>query len=216
MAKKENAHFSSEDWVDFAMKQASQEQAKSMQQHLDEGCGKCSKLSQFWNHVTQVASRESEHAPPESAVRHVRNVFAMNAEAEKSKRAVTIPRLVFDNLWQPALAGIRAVPSSSRQVMYMAGDISIEMRLEPEPRSERINVAGQITKAASQSSDITAMSVIVTGDRGPVTTASTNRFGEFHLTFVPEEGLRISFGLVNEKELSIPLDGIGVQLNYRN
>jgi hypothetical protein len=214
MMAKKNTHFSAEDWVDFTMQQASPEQAKAMKEHLSTGCEKCTKLEDLWSRVAQVAGRDSGHEPPASAVRHVRNAFAILAEAEDSKRAPTVPRLVFDSLWQPALAGVRSAHSTLRQVHYQAGAINIEMRLEPEPRSERVYVAGQVSDAVRQGEGIAEMPVVVASRRGTLTSASTNRFGEFHLAFVPEEGLRISFG-TNDKEISIPLEGTGIRLFYR-
>jgi hypothetical protein len=58
--------------------------------------------------------------------------------------------------------------------------------------------------------------VIVSTPRVTLAQASTNRFGEFQLGFVPEKNLRISFGVVDGKELSIPLDGTGVRIFHRN
>jgi hypothetical protein len=119
--------------------------------------------------------------------------------------------LVFDSLWQPALAGVRAALNSARQVIYHAGEVRIEMRVEPEPRSERVHVAGQVSDTAKRGEGIADMPVIVSSDERTLTSALTNQFGEFHATFVPEAGLRISFGVVNDKELWIPLDGTGFQ-----
>jgi hypothetical protein len=216
MAKKSNAHFSAEGWVDFAMQQVSEERLEAMKHHLSTGCAECSDLAHLWTRVAQVSRRESGHEPPATAVRHVRDAFAIMAEAERSKRALTIPRLVFDTLWQPALAGVRSTQSTPRQVLYRAGEVSIEMLLEREPRSERVNVAGQISTAALQGEGIAGMLVTVICHRGLLTSTSTNQFGEFHIAFVPEAGLRISFGAAHEKELSIPLDGTGLRLFYRN
>src|SRR5277367_3437399 len=148
MAKKENAHFSAEDWVDFTMQQASPERLEAMKQHLVTGCEKCAQWEHLWNRLAQVAGRDSGSEPPASAVQHVRGAFTVLVEAEGSKPSRVIPRLVFDSLWQPALAGVRAALNSARQVTYLAGDVRIEMRVEPEPMSERVHVAGQISNTA--------------------------------------------------------------------
>jgi hypothetical protein len=214
MATKAKAHFSAEDWIDFTMQQASPERLEAMKQHLVTGCEKCARLEHLWSRLARVATRDSGSEPPASAVQHVRGAFAVMVEAEGSKRARIIPRLVFDSLWQPALAGVRAALNSARQVIYHAGEVRIEMRVEPEPRSERVHVAGQVSDTAKRGEGIADMPVIVSSDERTLTSALTNQFGEFHATFVPEAGLRISFGVVNDKELWIPLDGTGFrQLN---
>jgi hypothetical protein len=215
MAGTENKHFAADEWVDFVNGALSAERTQTMQRHLDSDCRRCSKVVELWGRVRQAAKRESEYEAPESAVRHIRNAFAM-AQPLEAKRSFEIPRLVFDSLWRPAAVGVRSTASTPRQVIYKAGEIAIEMQLEPEPNSERINIAGQVSSSARQGEGLSEIPVIVTSPNGKIAEASTNKFGEFQLGFVPREGLRISFGLVGEKELSIPLDGRGVAIFYGN
>jgi hypothetical protein len=207
MAKRRNAHFAAEDWVDYTMQQASPELREAMKKHLETGCEKCANFEQLWSRVARVASRDSSHEPPASAVRHVRNAFAIMAAAESAKRSPIIPRLVFDSLWQPAMAGVRSAHSTPRQILYRAGEISIDLRIEPEPKSERVHISGQISNSARQAEGIAEIQVVVSGYRSVLTSEFTNLFGEFHAVFVPEAGLRVSFYLLGEKELSIPLEG---------
>jgi hypothetical protein len=216
MAGRDKKHFIAEEWVDFANERLSSEQTQMMQRHLGAGCGKCSKVLEFWTRVRQTANRESKFEAPESAVHHIRNAFALMTEPKKSKRRFEIPRLVFDSLWQPAAVGVRSAPSGPRQVHYSAGAIAIEMRLEPSPNSELINVTGQISNAALKGEGLAGISVLVNNIKRKVAEARTNQFGEFQLSFVPETGLRISFAFKNEKDLSIPLDENGVMLVQRN
>jgi hypothetical protein len=205
MAKR--AHFTTEDWVDYTMQQASPERMETMKLHLDTGCEKCANLEQLWSRVAQVANREFGHEPPASAVRHIRNAFSIVAASKGSKPTRIIPRMVFDSLWQPAMAGVRSAHSTPRQVLYRAGEISIDMRIEPEPKSERVHISGQISNCARQGEGIAEIQVVVSGNQSVLTSEFTNLFGEFHAVFVPEAGLRVSFYLLSEKELSIPLEG---------
>jgi hypothetical protein len=215
MAGTERKHFATEEWVDFVNGLLSLERTQTMQRHLDAGCRRCAKMVDLWQQVCEAAKRESEYEAPESAVRHVRNSFVV-AKPGKDKRGFEIPRLVFDSLWRPAAVGVRSAPSIPRQVIYRAGDIAIEMQLEPVPNSERINIAGQISDTARQDDGLAETPVVVSGAKGRVAETSTNRFGEFQLGFVPERNLQISFGVMNGKELSIPLEGTGVTIFYRN
>jgi hypothetical protein len=216
MAGKDKKHFIAEEWVDFVNESLSSEQRQMMQRHLGAGCGKCSKVLEFWTRVRQAASRESKFEAPESAVHHIRNAFALMTEPTKSKRRFEIPRLVFDSFWQPAAVGVRSAPSAPRQVLYSAGAIAIEMRLEPSLNSELLNVTGQISNAALKGEGLAGISVLVNSIKKRVAEARTNQFGEFQLSFVPETGLRISFAFENEKDLSIPLDGNGVMIVQRD
>jgi hypothetical protein len=215
MASKMNKHFREEDWTDFVNGQVMQEKSLTMQRHLDEGCAKCSKSVALWRSVGQAASREADFEPPASALRHIRNSFAIASAPKQAKRTLQIPRLVFDSFWQPAMVGVRSAINSSRQVLYLAGEVAIEMRLEPEPNSEQVNIAGQITESIAQGDGIAGATILISSAEETLSEASTNKFGEFQLSFVPEESLRISFSIAKGKEISIPLDGMGVRVFYR-
>ena len=194
--------------MDFVMHQAPQSQTSAMKQHLDAGCKRCAGMANLWSRVAQVASRELSFEPPASAVEHVRQAFSVLAES----RQAVIPRLAFDSVWQPALAGIRSgAPGTSRHVIYAAGRLSIDMRLEPEPRSERINLAGQISIRSEQDRNFPPIPVVVSGKTGSLATTTTNSFGEFHLSFVPEQGLQITFAMADQDEIIVPLDSSGIR-----
>ncbi len=199
-------HYSAQQWVNFAMHQAEQNEAAAMQQHLDRGCKKCSAEAKLWSRVAQLAASGVSAEPPFSAVEHVRQAFSVLAESRDRKRHRLIPRLVFDSLWQPALAGVRSVSDASRHVMYAAGQMSIDMRLEPEPKSERMNLAGQISMASVQENAFPPIAVVVSGKTGHLATTTTNRFGEFHLAFVPEQDLQITFAIAGKEDILIPLE----------
>jgi hypothetical protein len=216
MAGKLKKHFLAEEWVDFVNEKLSSEQTQMMQRHLGAGCRKCSKVFEVWMRVRQAANREFNFEAPESAVHHVLNAFALMTGPKKSKRRFEIPRLVFDSLWKPAAVGVRSAPSTPRQVLYRAGEIAIEMRLEPSLNSELVNVTGQISDAALKGEGLAGISVLVNSIERKVAEARTNQFGEFQLSFVPETGLRIVFAVGSDKDLSIPLERRGVMVLRRN
>jgi len=213
MARKKGAseHFATEEWADWANGQVPSERKESMQRHLNTGCKDCTSLLALWTRVGEAAQRESSYQPPESAVRHIRSAFAMLAESKRSRNAFEIPRLVFDSLWQPAMAGMRSSSTSTpRQVLYRAGDFALEMRIEPQLGSERVNIAGQVSTAVAPGEGIAKVPVVVSGTKGMLAEASTNEFGEFHLAVVPESGLRLSLDVPNGRKVSIPLEGPGI------
>jgi hypothetical protein len=211
MSKRTVKHYSKEEWVDFVMHQTPQSQTELMQSHLDAGCGKCGSIADLWTRVAEVASRESASEPPASAVEHVRHSFALVGESRQSERNTLIPRLAFDSLWQPAFAGVRSGSSGSRHVVYVSGRMSIDMRLEPEPKSERINLAGQISLPPMDNEAFPPTPVVVSGRSGNLAATTTNRFGEFHVAFIPEPGLQVSFDIIGKDQIIVPLDSTGIR-----
>jgi len=206
MVARNNIHFADEEWADFLNGQLSKEQAQKMQGHLDSNCKTCRKAFGVWQLVHATAQRESQYQVPEWALRHVRNAFSMLAKPGNSKRGFQIPRLVFDSFWQPALAGTRSATNAARQLRYKSGDITVELRLEPELNSDRINITGQVSDLNQEDAGLTGVQVLVTGAGGNVVEASTNRFGEFQMSFVQENNLQLSIGMTDGKDFSIPLD----------
>jgi len=205
MKKSNTKHYSAEEWVDFAMQQAPQRQRAEMQRHLDGGCRECSRLLGLWARVGAIAGRERSTEPPESAVRHVRAAFSQMARAQRDERMPLIPRLSFDSLWQPALVGIRSDSAGPRKLLYRAKDISIEMHIESENKSERVNLTGQIMVGSLVGQSVPPIPVVVSGEEGKVASTMTNSFGEFHLSYVPEEDLQVSFAMVSGDTVVIPL-----------
>ncbi len=215
MAGTGKMHYATEAWVNFVNGQISTEQKAAMQTHLNVDCESCSQAFQLWQRVSQAAQRESKYEAPESAVTHVRNAFVM-AQPWKAQGRLDIPRLVLDSFWRPAVAGVRSTATVPRQVIYRAGEVLVEMQLEPVPHTDGVNIAGQVFRTDGQDDGLSGIKVIVSTPKAALAHASTNRFGEFQLSFVPENDLRISFGIVDGKELAIPLDGTGIRIFQGN
>jgi hypothetical protein len=214
MTKRSPKHYSSEEWVDFAMNQTPQTQKAEMQHHLDAGCKPCAQLLTLWTRVGHVADRDRSLQPPDSAVRHVRAAFSSMARAHEAEQKPLIPRLSFDSLWQPALAGIRSTSSGPRKLLYKSKDISIEMHIEAENKSERVNLTGQISIGSQQGQSMPPIPVVISSEEGKLASSTTNGFGEFHVSYLPGADLQISFeltgGLIVVSPLSDPLER-----NYR-
>jgi hypothetical protein len=209
MPTRDSKHYSAEQWADFVRNQAPENQFSAMKRHLDKNCKRCSKMASLWTRVDQVATRESLAEPPVSAVEHVRRAFPLLTESQNSREPM-IPLLSFDSLWKPAFAGVRSGFATSRHVTYAAADVNIHLHLQPEPKSERIDLAGQVSLRSSESRAFPPIPVVVFGKTGNLASTTTNNFGEFHVAFVPDQGLQISFA-IGGKEVVIPLDSSGIR-----
>lgn len=206
MKKRNTRHYSPEEWVDFAMDQTPSSQKVEMQHHLEAGCQPCAQLLSLWTRVGQIAAREQSLHPPDSAVHHVRAAFASLSKAQNAEHTPLIPRLAFDSLWQPALAGIRSAYSGPRKLLYKTKDITIEMHVEAESKSERMTLTGQLTIGSLQGQALRPIPVVISGENGKVASTLTNTFGEFHLSYLPESNLQITFALAGGQTAVIPID----------
>ena len=202
-------HFRLEDWVDFVNGNISTQASQSLQDHLQKGCSACVQALHLWNHVREAAKREATYEVPGSVLQHVQGAFSVLAEKRRPASFLEIPRLAFDSLWQPALVGVRSTGAGPRQVLYRTDSVCIELRIEPEALSERFQITGQIYSSSPSGPALPGIAVGVLSPNGFLAETRTNEFGEFQVGFVPEPGLRISFVVENDREISIPLDARG-------
>src|SRR5690242_4821463 len=110
-----------------------------MQQHLNDGCGKCSAAVRTWQGVLSVASGESAFIPPDDVVRVAKSRFIPVSSGSA--------RLVFDSMLQPTAVGIRGAVTA-RQFLYETDDYYIDLRLEPRAEADRACLVGQVLNRA--------------------------------------------------------------------
>ena len=205
MKAKRTNHFDAEQWADFVNNQLSGDQRGPMQDHLDAGCEGCMRASTLWRQVEEAARREEHYQAPEWAVRYVRHAFAASELAHATKSDFRIPRLVLDSFWQMAPAGVRSAANAPRHLYYKSDDIAIEMQVERELNSENVSVTGQVSDTALGGEGLAGVPIQLASARRQLLSASTNKFGEFRLTFVPENGLQFLLQLKNGEIIAIPV-----------
>jgi hypothetical protein len=179
-----------------------------MQQHLDGDCRQCTKVVRIWRSLSDFASTEQLYHPPDWAVRSVRGYSAL-IKPGAGRRVAIMARLVFDSLLEPLPAGIRSSQPSPRQLLYSAGNLLVDLRLER--RLSRVHLVGQAQ--ASRASGRRASGISIFAVRGNETVAQTksNRFGEFQLELeTPEEDDRFSVVLKGQRSVVIALPGLGL------
>jgi hypothetical protein len=205
MKSKRTSHFGAEQWADFVNDQLSSDQRQAMQDHLDAGCEGCVRASTLWRQVEEAAKREALYEAPEWAVRYLRNAFTASELAYATKSSLRIPHLVLDSFWQAAPAGVRSGGGAPRHLYYKSDDIAIEMQVERELNSENVSVTGQVSNAATGGEGLAGLPIQLASARRQLLNASTNKFGEFRLTFAPEKGLQFLLKLKNGETIAIPV-----------
>ena len=199
-------HFSSEEWVDFANKLATAEQAAAMHRHLEDGCKKCRKILQTWEKVSNVARRLPNYDPPSGAVRSVEAAFAMYGRQQTKNRIAEMAELIFDSFRQPSLEGVRATSVTTRKMLYRHGSLQIDLTVEPLIGSDLLSIDGQILDATKPDKPMLDVTVAVLGNRDEIARTQTNSFGEFHLECPARVSQKLSVRVDMGREVLIPLD----------
>lgn len=174
-------HYSMEQWVDFARGVIGERERAAMQSHLENGCRACSESRRLWERVHTLSRHEQAHEPPKSVVRALRATFALHGPRKVRRGTPAVASLLFDSLRSPLAEGVRSGASVARQLLYGVGNYRIDLRMEPQPSSDRLTLVGQVLNSADPGVQIGASLVRLVRGRKIVAESTTNRFGEFRL-----------------------------------
>ena len=199
-------HFTDMQWVDFARNLTSPRAKTAMQQHIDSGCKKCSKIVRTWQGLVSVAAGEGAFVPPAYSVHLVKSQFAAVWPAKSSG-----VRLVFDSLLQPATAGTRG-SMTARQFLYETDEYYIDLRVEPRTEADRSAVTGQVLHRIGAERTAPALTVQLQDGTRPLAQTATNEFGEFQIEFEAAGSLWLAISRGKSHEVVVlPLYGIEKQ-----
>lgn len=201
-------HFSDEKWGEFARGHVQADLKKAMRQHLLDGCGKCQQLNELWQHVAKTAAHEISYTPPDHAFRSARGQFGLNRVLPWTAGLVQTVRLVFDSFKSPTLAGIRSSGTKARQLVYQVGQYFLDVRLEPELGSKKLNLTGQIRDSLDPVKKMGESPVILLRGQERLCNTTTNLFGEFRLEFDRKDNLWLAIGIQGEAGIVVPLERV--------
>src|SRR5262245_24158900 len=182
-------HLELGDVADFVRGVARGDDRVRMEKHLASGCERCRDAVSFLRDVASLSRADERWEPPASVVRHA---IAILPPAARFTRRL-IGRLVFDSFSQPQPAGVRSVHRRSRQLMYRAGEVYVDLRIEQEQARRRVSLVGQIV--SRDGSAITPPDVFLLEAGRAVQAAPVTEFGEFQMEYEPKPRLRLRIPL---------------------
>jgi hypothetical protein len=188
-------HFTSEDWIDYVRDLQTPALAAQMKAHLSQ-CDECQKSFRLWTAVNQAVAKDLHFAPPSDAVRIARAQFV---PAKPQSFGGLMAKLIFDSAQQPLTVGVRGSVSICRQLLYQHGQRFIDLRVETHPTTREVSLTGQIQQSTGQPEIIP---VALCNGEEAIQHTETNPRGEFHMMFVPAEGLHLEIDM-NEKKIRV-------------
>ena len=118
--------------------------------------------------------------------------------------------LRFDTFAQPLTAGVRSAAAVARQLVFEAEGFTVDLRLDPQPRSSRVLAIGQILNRRVPSLSPEGISIALWNTLGrPLLQVSANESGEFQMEFEAQPDLRLLIDLAPGKTIRIPLPDSG-------
>jgi hypothetical protein len=156
-------------------------------------CAECSDLKQEFQILVAQLREDSSFEPPADLVQWGKNLFQPVMQPQAGGLRKIIASLVFDTFDQPMLAGVRRVGAPPRQLLFRAGDVDVDVKIESMEANDRITLVGQVLSSATKFFDNTPVKL---ESHGIVRYRTrTNVVGEFSFDEVPKDTYHLSVDL---------------------
>ncbi len=195
-------HYDITEWADYVRNVATADQQEQMRSHLQAGCSKCEKIRAVLSRFANICMREVAYEVPRVAEQQVKALVVLHKAPRQSALQRLLGSLIYDSVNNPQPAGIRGTHQINRQVLFHAGDYSVDLRFEHEKGSASMVLVGQIANQSEPEEKLGNIPVILVAGKREITRSISNTFGEFQLEYVPEGDLR----------LLVPLEAKGQEL----
>jgi len=185
-------HVTAEAIVDYLDGRVAGPDQAAIEGHLA-SCADCEELKQEVHLFVSWLQNDAAFEPPADLVQWSINLFQPLATAKRDGIRRMIASLVFDTFDQPMFAGVRRVGTPPRQLLFRAGEVDVDVKIEAMEANDRITLVGQVLSGGAKFSDNTPVQL---ESRGIVRYRTrTNVVGEFAFDEVPKDTYNLSVGL---------------------
>jgi hypothetical protein len=186
-------HINTEDLVDYMDGRVSEEGKVAVENHLS-GCNDCTETKEEIRLLVFRLQEDTKFEPPAELVQWGLNLFQpLLQPSTGGKLRKLIAALVFDTFDQPLLAGIRRVGAPPRQLLFRAGDVDVDVKIESMEANDRITLVGQVLSTTAKFFDNTPVKLESHGIVRYRTV--TNPVGEFSFDEVRKDTYHLSVDL---------------------
>ncbi len=155
-------------------------------------CSRCGEKAREFEGLLGFFQEDAVNEPPSELLEWGVQLFQPVLRPTESKLGRIFAKLVFDSFEQPLPAGIRHVGSIPRQLLFKAGDVDVDVRIE-SAAEDRISLAGQVL---SESTDFFDDAPVRLESHGIIRYKTrTNPVGEFAFDEVPQDTYHLSMDL---------------------
>lgn len=198
-------HFPARDWIDLARGVLPADRADLIQAHLRRSCSECRRSSEIWGLVVSFSQEETDYRPPDDLVQAIKDAYLPARPERWLPDIAEVARLIFDSFKQPEQAMVRGPFPSSRLLVHEATPFTIDLRLDSDPRRNRISLMGQILNSGHPDQTAGRIDVILLSGGQLVQKTSANAAGEFDLDLIPEENLQLFVNIRGQRAIAIAL-----------
>jgi len=186
-------HVTLDNLISYMEGEASDVEKSTLDSHV-QTCNECAELKQEFQLLMTRLQEDASFEPPAGLVEWGVNLFQpVMQPATGGKLRKIIASLVFDTYDQPMLAGVRRVGAPPRQLLFRAGAVDVDVKIESMEANDRITLVGQVLSGAEKFIDNTPVKL---ESHGIVRYRTrTNLVGEFSFDEVPKDTYHLSVDL---------------------
>ena len=185
-------HVSLEALINYVDGSASETERSAVETHVM-SCKDCADQKQEFHLLLARMWEDDEFEPPADILNESINLFQQVVRPERKGVPHFIASLVFDTFDQPMFAGVRRLGAPPRQLLFRAGDVDVDVKIESMEANDRITLVGQILSSATKFFDNAPVKLESHGIVRYRT--QTNVVGEFSFDEVPKDTYHLSVDL---------------------
>lgn len=171
--------------IDYLDERLASSSAAMVAAHLDTGCGQCVSDRAWYESLKRVARSDESIEPPPWVFKRALRIFEATGHTRTtgaSRAGRLIASLLFDSMSRPAMAGARSSGADGRQLLYRAGDYSVDLQVTPIDQN-RSSLAGQILREGEFSFEsVAGLQFELSSASGARYSSVTSDRGEFSIT----------------------------------
>lgn len=191
--------------IDYLDNRLPDAEAAGVATHLATSCADCAESRDWYQQVRKVAASDDTVTPPPWVLKRAVRIFDTQRDRPKLPARIgqAIAKLVFDSFARPALAGVRSTETANRQLLYRAGDYSIDLQIAPSEHT-RADLIGQVLKEGDPTFEsVAGLNFGIARGGETVFSAVTDEMGEFKVSGL-EQGLYDLRVELSEGSITVP------------
>ena len=172
--------------IDYLDKKLDRGEADRLTAHLSAGCPHCAETRDWYERLLAIAASDESTAPPPWVIKRAVRIFESQPSRPRLVERIgqAVASLIFDSLARPAIAGVRSTETTNRQLLYRAGDYSIDLQVAPAEHL-RADLVGQILKEGEAAFEsVSGLRLEITRKGEPIFSTVTGDLGEFKISGV--------------------------------
>lgn len=172
--------------------------------HLATGCTACGETRDWYSSVRLAASTDDSIAPPPWILKRAIRIPDSAQRPRLAERiGQAIASLIFDSFARPALVGVRSSETTNRQLLYRAGDYSIDLQITPSEETRAVLIGQILREGESNFESVAGLKLEILQGKVLVSSAVTDEMGEFKISGV-EHGVYDLRVELSEGNITVP------------